>query len=152
MCQNDLHVSLLSNYIIVLHERWVFGSLTGVEWQKPRLSHVFVVSERYFRLLPSWSKPVWMGRLIPRFWLSRWIISWALLFRLQPLIYQVYRFYPITVQTADCGKSLPSLFFGGWRSRSIMLAAQEDRVMAVGEWEERWENGRTGFHQPHVHR
>ncbi|XP_034400465.1 probable thiopurine S-methyltransferase [Cyclopterus lumpus] len=32
-----------------------------------------------------------------------------------------------------------------------MLAPQADRVMALGEWEERWQEDRTGFHQPHVH-
>uniref|UniRef100_A0A674NBC8 thiopurine S-methyltransferase n=1 Tax=Takifugu rubripes TaxID=31033 RepID=A0A674NBC8_TAKRU len=35
---------------------------------------------------------------------------------------------------------------------SIMLAPQANRVMAVGEWEERWDDGRTGFHQPQVHK
>lgn len=33
-----------------------------------------------------------------------------------------------------------------------MLAAQADRVMALGEWEERWEESRIGFHQPQVHK
>ncbi|XP_029918720.1 probable thiopurine S-methyltransferase isoform X2 [Myripristis murdjan] len=33
-----------------------------------------------------------------------------------------------------------------------MLAAQTDRVMALGEWEERWQEGRIGFHQLHVHK
>ncbi|XP_056270210.1 probable thiopurine S-methyltransferase [Pseudoliparis swirei] len=33
-----------------------------------------------------------------------------------------------------------------------MLAPQADRVMALGEWEERWEEDRTGFHQLHVHK
>ncbi|XP_029918719.1 probable thiopurine S-methyltransferase isoform X1 [Myripristis murdjan] len=35
---------------------------------------------------------------------------------------------------------------------SSMLAAQTDRVMALGEWEERWQEGRIGFHQLHVHK
>ncbi|KAK5883389.1 hypothetical protein CesoFtcFv8_019725 [Champsocephalus esox] len=35
---------------------------------------------------------------------------------------------------------------------SIMLAQQADRVMALGEWEERWQEDRIGFHQPHVHK
>lgn len=33
-----------------------------------------------------------------------------------------------------------------------MLAPQANRVMAVGEWEERWDDGRTGFHQLQVHK
>lgn len=33
-----------------------------------------------------------------------------------------------------------------------MLAAQADRVMALGEWEERWQDDRIGFHQPNVHK
>ncbi|XP_071771481.1 putative thiopurine S-methyltransferase isoform X2 [Centroberyx gerrardi] len=33
-----------------------------------------------------------------------------------------------------------------------MLAAQADRVMAPGEWEERWRDDRIGFHQPQVHK
>ncbi|XP_056154681.1 probable thiopurine S-methyltransferase isoform X2 [Lampris incognitus] len=33
-----------------------------------------------------------------------------------------------------------------------MLAAQADRVMALGEWEERWQDDKIGFHQPHVHK
>uniref|UniRef100_A0AAR2IPC4 thiopurine S-methyltransferase n=1 Tax=Pygocentrus nattereri TaxID=42514 RepID=A0AAR2IPC4_PYGNA len=32
------------------------------------------------------------------------------------------------------------------------MAVQADRVMALEEWEERWNEGRIGFHQPHVHR
>lgn len=32
------------------------------------------------------------------------------------------------------------------------MAAQEDRVMALGEWEGRWNEGRIGFHQAHIHR
>ncbi|XP_028256294.1 probable thiopurine S-methyltransferase isoform X2 [Parambassis ranga] len=35
---------------------------------------------------------------------------------------------------------------------SSMLAPQADRVMALGEWEERWQDDRIGFHQPHVHK
>ncbi|CAK6965792.1 probable thiopurine S-methyltransferase isoform X2 [Scomber scombrus] len=33
-----------------------------------------------------------------------------------------------------------------------MLAPQADRVMSLGEWEERWQDGRTGFHQSNVHK
>ncbi|XP_054461449.1 probable thiopurine S-methyltransferase isoform X2 [Anoplopoma fimbria] len=33
-----------------------------------------------------------------------------------------------------------------------MLATQADRVMALGEWEERWQEDRIGFHQPHVNK
>ncbi|CAJ1083212.1 probable thiopurine S-methyltransferase isoform X5 [Xyrichtys novacula] len=33
-----------------------------------------------------------------------------------------------------------------------MLAPQADRVMEVGEWEERWQENRIGFHLPHVHK
>nr|XP_020504107.1 thiopurine S-methyltransferase isoform X1 [Labrus bergylta] len=33
-----------------------------------------------------------------------------------------------------------------------MLAPQADRVMAIGEWEERWQEDRIGFHQPNVHK
>ncbi|XP_034560761.1 probable thiopurine S-methyltransferase isoform X2 [Notolabrus celidotus] len=32
-----------------------------------------------------------------------------------------------------------------------MLAPQANRVMAIGEWEERWQEDRIGFHQPGVH-
>ncbi|XP_018587323.1 probable thiopurine S-methyltransferase [Scleropages formosus] len=32
------------------------------------------------------------------------------------------------------------------------MAAQKDRVMALSEWEDRWQEGRIGFHQLHVHR
>ncbi|XP_066531842.1 probable thiopurine S-methyltransferase [Hoplias malabaricus] len=32
------------------------------------------------------------------------------------------------------------------------MEVQSDRVMALTEWEERWNQGRTGFHQSHVHR
>ncbi|KAI4891663.1 hypothetical protein NFI96_024425 [Prochilodus magdalenae] len=32
------------------------------------------------------------------------------------------------------------------------MAAQADRVMAPAEWEERWTEGRIGFHQSHIHR
>ncbi|XP_044026541.1 probable thiopurine S-methyltransferase isoform X2 [Siniperca chuatsi] len=41
-----------------------------------------------------------------------------------------------------------------WGQANItsMLALQADRVMALGEWEERWQEDRTGFHQPHVHK
>ncbi|KAF3834108.1 hypothetical protein F7725_025312 [Dissostichus mawsoni] len=40
----------------------------------------------------------------------------------------------------------------GLSNVSIMLAQQADRVMALGEWEERWQEDRIGFHQPHVHK
>ncbi|KAA0710303.1 putative thiopurine S-methyltransferase [Triplophysa tibetana] len=32
------------------------------------------------------------------------------------------------------------------------MSAQEKRVMALCEWEDRWQTGRTGFHQPQVHK
>ncbi|XP_036411388.1 probable thiopurine S-methyltransferase isoform X2 [Megalops cyprinoides] len=32
------------------------------------------------------------------------------------------------------------------------MSAQADRVMALSEWEERWQEGRIGFHQPCVHK
>ncbi|XP_056596724.1 probable thiopurine S-methyltransferase isoform X2 [Triplophysa dalaica] len=32
------------------------------------------------------------------------------------------------------------------------MSAQENRVMALSEWEERWQTGRTGFHRPIVHK
>ncbi|XP_078124228.1 putative thiopurine S-methyltransferase isoform X2 [Sander vitreus] len=42
---------------------------------------------------------------------------------------------------------------GNWGQVNItsMLAPQADRVMALAEWEERWQEDRIGFHQPHVH-
>lgn len=33
-----------------------------------------------------------------------------------------------------------------------MLAAQENRVMALKEWEDRWHEGKTGFHNASVHK
>ncbi|XP_039876905.1 probable thiopurine S-methyltransferase isoform X2 [Simochromis diagramma] len=33
-----------------------------------------------------------------------------------------------------------------------MLGQQADRVMALGEWEERWQQNKIGFHQPEVHK
>ncbi|XP_039978039.1 probable thiopurine S-methyltransferase isoform X1 [Xiphias gladius] len=33
-----------------------------------------------------------------------------------------------------------------------MLAPQGDRVMELVEWEQRWQEDRIGFHQPHVHK
>ncbi|XP_071771480.2 putative thiopurine S-methyltransferase isoform X1 [Centroberyx gerrardi] len=39
-----------------------------------------------------------------------------------------------------------------WCQANSMLAAQADRVMAPGEWEERWRDDRIGFHQPQVHK
>ncbi|XP_034747947.1 probable thiopurine S-methyltransferase isoform X4 [Etheostoma cragini] len=41
----------------------------------------------------------------------------------------------------------------GWGQANVtsMLAPQADRVMALAEWEERWQEDRIGFHQPHVH-
>ncbi|XP_033493130.1 putative thiopurine S-methyltransferase isoform X1 [Epinephelus lanceolatus] len=43
---------------------------------------------------------------------------------------------------------------GSWGQANIisMLAPQADRVMALGEWEERWQEQRIGFHQPQVHK
>ncbi|XP_029023920.1 probable thiopurine S-methyltransferase isoform X2 [Betta splendens] len=38
------------------------------------------------------------------------------------------------------------------RTNLNMLAAQADRVMELGEWEERWQENRIGFHQPHIHK
>ncbi|XP_075907728.1 putative thiopurine S-methyltransferase isoform X2 [Nelusetta ayraudi] len=35
---------------------------------------------------------------------------------------------------------------------SSMLAPQADRVMDLGEWEGRWQEGRIGFHQQQVHK
>ncbi|XP_047460396.1 probable thiopurine S-methyltransferase isoform X2 [Mugil cephalus] len=32
-----------------------------------------------------------------------------------------------------------------------MLAPQADRFMGLGEWEERWQEGKIGFHLPQVH-
>ncbi|XP_063040957.1 probable thiopurine S-methyltransferase [Engraulis encrasicolus] len=32
------------------------------------------------------------------------------------------------------------------------MTSQANRVMALSEWEDRWHEGRTGFHQPHVHK
>lgn len=40
----------------------------------------------------------------------------------------------------------------GETNMTAMLASQADRVMVIGEWEERWEEGRIGFHQLHVHK
>ncbi|XP_058475311.1 probable thiopurine S-methyltransferase isoform X1 [Solea solea] len=40
----------------------------------------------------------------------------------------------------------------GQRNISRMLAPQAERVMALGEWEQRWQENRTGFHQPTVHK
>ncbi|XP_034747943.1 probable thiopurine S-methyltransferase isoform X2 [Etheostoma cragini] len=39
----------------------------------------------------------------------------------------------------------------GQANVTSMLAPQADRVMALAEWEERWQEDRIGFHQPHVH-
>jgi len=33
-----------------------------------------------------------------------------------------------------------------------MLAPQAEQVLALGDWEQRWEEGRIGFHQPNVHK
>ncbi|XP_006794533.1 probable thiopurine S-methyltransferase [Neolamprologus brichardi] len=33
-----------------------------------------------------------------------------------------------------------------------MLGQQADRVMALGEWEERWQQNKISFHQPEVHK
>ncbi|XP_055013318.1 probable thiopurine S-methyltransferase isoform X2 [Boleophthalmus pectinirostris] len=35
---------------------------------------------------------------------------------------------------------------------SSMLAAQENRVIALEEWEEKWQQDKIGFHHPHVHK
>ncbi|KAM6899818.1 putative thiopurine S-methyltransferase isoform 2-T2 [Xenentodon cancila] len=35
---------------------------------------------------------------------------------------------------------------------SRMLQPQAERVMGVEEWEERWQEGKIGFHQPDVHK
>ncbi|XP_069032242.1 probable thiopurine S-methyltransferase isoform X1 [Embiotoca jacksoni] len=42
----------------------------------------------------------------------------------------------------------------GWgqANMSTALAPQADRVMALGEWEDRWQEDRIGFHQPQVHK
>ncbi|XP_041665365.1 probable thiopurine S-methyltransferase isoform X1 [Cheilinus undulatus] len=37
-------------------------------------------------------------------------------------------------------------------NKTSMLSSQANRVMAVGEWEERWQEDRIGFHQPNVHK
>ncbi|XP_041104438.1 probable thiopurine S-methyltransferase isoform X2 [Polyodon spathula] len=37
-------------------------------------------------------------------------------------------------------------------SKSHDLRAQENRVMAVDEWLDRWKEGKTGFHQDQVHK
>ncbi|KAM4630256.1 putative thiopurine S-methyltransferase [Polymixia lowei] len=39
-----------------------------------------------------------------------------------------------------------------WCHTNNMLAAQADQVVTLGEWEERWQEGRTGFHQLHPHK
>nr|XP_046273282.1 probable thiopurine S-methyltransferase isoform X6 [Scatophagus argus] len=41
-----------------------------------------------------------------------------------------------------------------WAQANItnMLAPQANRIMALGEWEEDWQEGRIGFHQPQVHK
>ncbi|KAM7384541.1 hypothetical protein PAMA_011753 [Pampus argenteus] len=40
----------------------------------------------------------------------------------------------------------------GQTNISSMLAPQADRVMVLREWEDRWQEDRTGFHLPHVHK
>ncbi|KAM8883033.1 putative thiopurine S-methyltransferase [Synchiropus picturatus] len=35
---------------------------------------------------------------------------------------------------------------------SDILAPQADRVMELGEWQQRWQENRIGFHQPEVHK
>ncbi|XP_061520737.1 uncharacterized protein LOC133395654 isoform X2 [Phycodurus eques] len=35
---------------------------------------------------------------------------------------------------------------------SSVLKTQEDRVVELNEWEQRWEENKIGFHQPQVHR
>ncbi|XP_036827197.1 probable thiopurine S-methyltransferase isoform X2 [Oncorhynchus mykiss] len=39
-----------------------------------------------------------------------------------------------------------------WCQTNKMLSAQTDRVMALGEWEERWREDQTGWHRPHVNK
>lgn len=34
---------------------------------------------------------------------------------------------------------------------SGMLQTQDDQVVDLKEWEQRWEENRIGFHKPHVH-
>ncbi|XP_029370117.1 probable thiopurine S-methyltransferase isoform X2 [Echeneis naucrates] len=45
-------------------------------------------------------------------------------------------------------------FCSCWGQEDVnsMLAPQAGRVMALGEWEERWQEDRIGFHQPQVHK
>ncbi|AWP21410.1 putative thiopurine S-methyltransferase [Scophthalmus maximus] len=40
----------------------------------------------------------------------------------------------------------------GQANLTSMLALQAERVMTLGEWEERWHDDRIGFHQPDVHK
>ncbi|XP_028317041.1 probable thiopurine S-methyltransferase isoform X1 [Gouania willdenowi] len=40
----------------------------------------------------------------------------------------------------------------GRANMSSMLAPQADRVMALSEWEDRWQEGRIGFHRPQVNK
>ncbi|XP_061737680.1 probable thiopurine S-methyltransferase [Nerophis ophidion] len=35
---------------------------------------------------------------------------------------------------------------------SSMLEAQADRCMELKDWEQRWHEDKTGFHQPHIHK
>ncbi|KAM6959465.1 putative thiopurine S-methyltransferase [Aplochiton taeniatus] len=39
-----------------------------------------------------------------------------------------------------------------WCLANNMLASQADRVMQLGEWQERWQEDQIGFHQPQVHK
>ncbi len=36
--------------------------------------------------------------------------------------------------------------------RREAMSAQANRVMALSEWENRWQEGRTGFHRSEVHK
>ncbi len=36
--------------------------------------------------------------------------------------------------------------------RREAMSAQANRVMALSEWENRWQEGKTGFHRSEVHK
>lgn len=38
-----------------------------------------------------------------------------------------------------------------WSDRVKVMAAQTDRVMMLSEWENKWQEGKIAFHQPHIH-
>lgn len=54
----------------------------------------------------------------------------------------------------DCLLVCFLLSCSSWTQANIssMLAPQADRVMVLGEWETRWQEGRIGFHQLQVHK